>query len=192
MIYMIRHGQTALNLARILQGQRDEPLSDVGRAQAVEAARRFREMGVVFDLVYSSPLCRASETARIIAGEQADIRTDPRLQEIDCGPWEGTDYRDPPEVLRLYFDDPGHAPVPPGMESPESILRRTGAFFEELRPQFKGKSVLIATHAIAMKGALVSLTPAAGGRFWSEHIGNCAVYRFDVENGRYTPPEKVM
>lgn len=68
MIYIVRHGQTEKNKANVLQGRSDVPLNEAGRQQAEEVRDRFREAGISFDLVYTSPLIRAVQTAEIIAG----------------------------------------------------------------------------------------------------------------------------
>ena len=65
MIYIIRHGQTELNSRKVLQGRSDHPLNERGIAQAEEAAEKLKS--VSFDAVYSSPLIRAIQTARIVA-----------------------------------------------------------------------------------------------------------------------------
>ena len=116
MIYLIRHGQTALNVARVLQGRRDEPLNDVGREQARQAAARFRAAGVRFDRVFASPLQRAYETAQILTENRLPIRTDERLMEIDCGPYEGMDLGAPTPEIAEFFQNPYLAPTPAGME----------------------------------------------------------------------------
>ena len=64
MIYVTRHGQTDLNAKKLMQGRSDIPLNDTGRAQA--RAAREKLGNIKFDAVYSSPLCRAVETASII------------------------------------------------------------------------------------------------------------------------------
>ena len=76
-----------------------------------------------------------------------------------------------------------------GMEQLDSVVARAGAFLEDIRG-IQG-NILISTHAIAMKGALEYLTPDSRGGYWAKHIGNCAVYRTDLENGEYTIPEEV-
>ena len=79
MIYLIRHGQTALNKKRVLQGRSDQPLNDAGIHEAEEAGAWFREQGISFDEIWSSPLKRAVQTARIAAGPEGPmIRPDRR------------------------------------------------------------------------------------------------------------------
>ena len=179
MIYIIRHGQTEKNRANVLQGRSDIPLNDSGRQQAEEVRNRVIKAGIHFDLVYTSPLIRAVQTAAIIAEGIPQLKDD-RLIEMDYGPYEGMNLADPaPEVLE-FFRDFVHNPAPNGMEPLQAIVVRLGSFLEEIREEAAEKNILISTHAIAMKGALEYLTPDSGGSYWSKFIGNCAVYTSEI------------
>lgn len=190
MIYFIRHGQTETNKAHRLQGHSDIPLNDVGREQAETAAAWFRTQGITFDLIYSSPLVRAVETARILEPD-VPIITDERIIEIDYGIYEGMDLKDPAPEIVTFFSDFVHNPAPAGMEALPHIIERFGAFLEDIRPQAEGKNILISTHAIAMKGGLEYLTPSSGGSYWATHIANCDVYAASFKDGEYGIPYKV-
>ena len=147
MIYLIRHGQTQLNSAGLLQGRSDLPLNEAGILQAREAAAFLRENGIVFRHVFTSPLIRAVRTAEIVAPEAAPV-SDERLIEMDYGPYEGTNLRRlPPEVL-TFFRDFVHNPAPDGMEQLSAVVSRVGEFLEEIKG-LPG-SILISTHAIAL------------------------------------------
>ncbi len=190
MIYFIRHGQTETNKANRLQGHSDIPLNDVGREQAGTAAAWFRTQGITFDLIYSSPLVRAVDTAKILEPD-VPIITDERIIEIDYGIYEGMDLKDPAPEIVTFFSDFVHNPAPEGMEALPHIIERFGAFLEDIRPQAEGKNILISTHAIAMKGGLEYLTPSSGGRYWATHIANCDVYAASFKDGKYGIPCKV-
>ncbi len=162
MIYLIRHGQTAKNREHTLQGRSNSPLNETGIQQAKEAAEYFRERGIRFDKVYSSPLQRALRTAQVVTGAEPgaagsggeeisaggspvpsgnlSIITDERLIEMDYGPYEGMSLTDPaPEVL-AFFKDFAHVPAPEGMEPLEEIVARAGEFIEELKSFLSGKT----------------------------------------------------
>lgn len=180
MIYVIRHGQTALNSAHALQGRSDQPLNEKGFEQARAAALRLVERGVAFSHVFSSPLVRAIQTAEVVA-PGVPVTVDERLIEMDYGPYEGTDLNNlPPEIL-TFFSDFVHNPAPEGMEQLASVVERTGAFIEEVAGL--GGDVLVSTHAIAMKGILEYLTPDSQGSYWSKYLGNCAVYVVECQQG---------
>ena len=183
MIYIIRHGMTELNKAKLLQGRSDHPLNQDGILQAEEAAVKLKD--IRFSHVFSSPLARAVQTAGIIAPYQVPV-IDERLIEMDYGPYEGIDLNHiPPEIL-TFFRDFVHNPAPEGMEQLSSVVKRAGSFLEEIH-ELTG-NILISTHAIAMKGLLEYLTPDSKGSYWSKYIGNCAVYTVMNVNGRYSVP----
>ena len=186
MIYIIRHGQTEMNHRQVLQGRSDYPLNDAGTEQARKAADRLK--GVAFDHVFCSPLKRAVQTAKIVA-PYADMKIDERLIEMDYGPYEGIDLRDPPPEIVAFFSDFAHTPAPEGMEQLDSVVRRAGLFLEKIR-NLDG-NILISTHAIAMKGILEYLTPGSNGAYWSKYIGNCAVYAAENKNGMIGIPEEL-
>ena len=181
MIYILRHGKTEMNRAGALQGRSDHPLNEEGIAQAKKAGELFRTAGIAFDRVYSSPLIRAVQTARLVTADEApEIVIDDRLIEMDYGPYEGMSLDDPaPEVL-VFFKDFANNPAPEGMEPLADIVSRMGAFLEDVRSEAARSDILVSTHAIAMKGALEYLTPASNGSYWSKFIGNCAVYMVEV------------
>lgn len=186
MIYIIRHGQTELNNRQVLQGRSDWPLNEKGMEQARAAAERLK--GVPFSAVFSSPLIRAVQTAKILVPGALPF-IDTRLIEMDYGPYEGADLtRLPPEVV-TFFRDFVRNPAPAGMEPLSAVVRRAGEFVEErCRTE---EDILISTHAIAMKGILEYLAPESGGAYWSTYIGNCAVYVSEYKNGQFTVPTEM-
>ena len=191
MIYIIRHGQTELNNKGIMQGRgSNAPLNDKGIEQVQKAAEFFRERGISFSRVYSSPLIRAVETARIAAGleDSSSIKLDDRLLEMDYGPYESIDLKQLPQELKVFFSDFVHNPAPEGMEPLASIVERSGDILEEVKQFAIEENVLLSTHAIAMKGILEYLTPDSQGSYWSKYIGNCAIYAIDPTGSQGSIP----
>ncbi|MBR3005512.1 MAG: histidine phosphatase family protein, partial [Erysipelotrichaceae bacterium] len=164
MIFIIRHGKTDLNQANVLQGRSDHPLNEEGIIEARQAAEKFK--GISFSYVFSSPLQRALQTAKIIVPDLEPIKDD-RLIEMDYGPYEGSNLRKPdPELLR-FFSDFVNEKAPEGMEELSHIVERTGEFLKEI--QNLNGNILVSTHAIAMKGLLENLTPDSKGSYWAKH-----------------------
>ncbi|MEK9152422.1 MAG: histidine phosphatase family protein [Patescibacteria group bacterium] len=92
-ILIARHATTDWNLERRIQGQRDIPLNDRGRAVAAQLAEKVAVRGIT--LIVCSDLCRAVETAEIVAARTgARIRRDPRLRESCFGSLEGMTYEE--------------------------------------------------------------------------------------------------
>ena len=188
MLYIIRHGQTELNSKNALQGRSDYPLNDAGVQQAHDAAQKLQNLGIRFDRVYSSPLGRAVQTARIVTPDIEPV-IDRRLIEMDYGPYEGVDLNNPPREILEFFKDFAHNPAPEGMEQLSSVVERIGSFLEEIKGF--GGNILISTHAIAMKGALEYLTPESRGAYWSKYIGNCAVYAVESRADGFGIPHEL-
>lgn len=93
MILLLRHGQTEYNVAGRLQGQLDSPLTALGRDQARRIGARIATLAAGRPVsIHASPLGRALDTAHLVAAQIAGApapRTDPRLQEISFGQWDG-------------------------------------------------------------------------------------------------------
>ena len=98
-LYFVRHGETAWNSERRLQGQHDIPLNALGRVQAARCGEILRELLAAagrqpaeFDYL-SSPLGRARETMELMRAalglDPSVYRTDARLMEMSFGRWEG-------------------------------------------------------------------------------------------------------
>ena len=88
LFYFVRHGETEWNAEGRFCGRTDVPLSEAGRRQARLLGLRVKPLRVI--ALYSSPLRRALETARIIGevtGRESVV--DPRLAELNYGAWEG-------------------------------------------------------------------------------------------------------
>jgi len=107
--YMIRHGETQANAARIMAGHLDSPLTAKGRQQALEAQKVVSALQNKPVAIFHSHLSRARETATIInEALNAPMHEDPDLAEIYAGDWEGATY----EVIAEMFD--GWPDVPNG------------------------------------------------------------------------------
>ena len=187
MIYIVRHGQTEQNLKKKLQGRSNHPLTDLGREQASAVGDAFRDAGIVFDKVYTSPLDRAVETAKLVAGD-VPIECEDALIEMDYGPYEGTDLHDLPPEVEEFFRDFAHNPAPEGMEQLPDVVARAGEFLERLKAEAVDRHILLSTHAIAMKGLLEYLTPEPNGAYWSQFLGHCAGYVTELNDGTYSVP----
>ena len=94
-IYLFRHGETEWNTEGRRQGHKNSPLTSLGKLQAKNNARCFQQNSSLAEpvIIYSSPLGRAKDTAKIILNE-LDISTnsiifDNRLMESSFGKWEG-------------------------------------------------------------------------------------------------------
>ena len=151
-LILIRHGETAWNRERRMQGQTDTPLSDVGRAQAEAVGQRLARHR--FAALYSSDLARAWDTAAAIARASGhEIRREPALRERTFGVFEGLTYdemarRYPAEHARFSARDPEYAV--PGGESPRQFFERTLACMEGIAAAHAGECVVVVTHGLVL------------------------------------------
>jgi broad specificity phosphatase PhoE len=89
-ITLLRHGESIGNAESRWQGQSDFQLTDTGRAQARALAERWKSENTKFDLIVTSPLRRAKETAEIIASAlNISVESEPLLMERDIGEYAG-------------------------------------------------------------------------------------------------------
>jgi 2,3-bisphosphoglycerate-dependent phosphoglycerate mutase len=89
-VTLLRHGESIGNLESRWQGQTDFQLTDTGRAQVHALAERWKSENVNFDLIVTSPLLRAKETAEIIASAlNVNVESEPLLMERDNGEYAG-------------------------------------------------------------------------------------------------------
>jgi broad specificity phosphatase PhoE len=87
-VLLARHGESDWNRSKRWQGFADRPLTDLGRRQGAELARRLEDTEL--DAVYSSDLRRARDTAEIVARTKGlVVETTPDLREVDVGSWSG-------------------------------------------------------------------------------------------------------
>ncbi len=170
-ILLVRHGQSVWNADGRWQGQADPPLSDLGGAQAAEAATR---IGIV-DAIYASDLMRAHHTAEIIAaGIGADVAVDARLRERHAGDWEGRTRAEIDEGWPGFLES-GNRPA--GYEADESVLGRALEALREIAGVHDG-DVLVVTHGGVVRtlerhfgGDADGLIPNLGGRWLHDDAG---------------------
>jgi len=154
-IAIIRHGTTSWNKAGKLQGHSDIPLDEEGVQQALKLGQRLA--GETWDLIYSSHLLRARQTAAIIAQELGidTVIADNRLGEAGGGLIEGTT-----EEERVGKWGASWKLLDLGMESNTEVVARGRSFIEELLTEHSGKKILLVTHGSFIRQMLDALLPA--------------------------------
>ncbi len=162
-VYIVRHGQTEWNVKRLIQGQKNSQLTQLGIEQASAAALKLQD--VVFDEVYSSDLDRASLTASIIAKEKKlAVKLTELLREKNYGEYEGRAYDVFQSELKEYTDEFDSLPQDkkwdfkfPTIETDGEVITRVIRFLREVAFANPGKSVLIVTHAGVIGNLLIHL-----------------------------------
>ena len=184
-IYVLRHGETALNAKGVMQGWLNEPLNRNGRDLAAATGRAMK--GLHFDFCISSPLVRAKETVEIIlreSGNELPVSVDDRIREIHFGDLEGMTFAEMGEAGHLFYHDPFRLSGFPNGESVRGVCRRTQAFLRELIAKDDGKTYLIGTHGCAAR-AMLNFLYEDPSDFWQGHAPyNCSVNIVEAEGGK--------
>lgn len=162
LITLLRHGESEGNQLGLLQGHSDYPLTPAGVEQAHRLALYWKSEGTKFDLIISSPLLRASQTAEIIA-DRLDIpfELDPAWKERNFGQLQGAalqeiDHRSP----AVDFFHP-YEPIGMNGESQLDLYTRASQAVQHILRQPAG-SYLVVSHGGILNKALyviMGITP---------------------------------
>lgn len=148
-IFLVRHGQDTDNATGILNGRRDTELTELGREQARRVAGKLRDNEV--QIIYTSPLKRAYETARIIGTTLGidEIIADEHLIERDFGILTGKPVLDIPKYTDkiLPTDGVNYFLEVEGAENFPTLLVRGRKILQEIRQRHPNKNILIVTHS---------------------------------------------
>jgi broad specificity phosphatase PhoE len=182
-ILLARHGETDWNREGRFQGHADPPLNETGRTQAAELGTKLADVKLA--AIYSSPLRRALETARVVA---AAHRLEPilvdALREVDVGSWQGLtraeiEARFPEQFTRWLDYDQGWEDG----ESYDEMGRRAVAALLELAAAHDGQRILAVTHGGPIRAAFAFAdgTSHADARRLGPTIGNVFLGEFAVK-----------
>ena len=153
-LYCVRHGETTYNATRRIQGQTDSELSAIGWQQCAAVAEALARQKI--EAVYSSPLRRALESARLVAESlRLEVQIDPRLMEINAGifqglSWEEIEQKHPAEAARWKTQDPEFRI--PGGESRWDVMQRAADAFRAIR-EAGHRQVAIVAHGGLLSAA---------------------------------------
>jgi probable phosphoglycerate mutase len=188
-LLLVRHGETDWNREARWQGHSNTSLNARGREQAQELADELNEQ---IDVVYSSDLARARETAEIVARRLGlDVRLDPRLRERGFGSWEGLtrseiEERDAEGLARWRA---GEGPGAHDAEQFDAFAERMRGFLQDVLDRHPGESVLVIAHGGSIR---VIHALATGLDYVRDHglippVANCAVARYAARDGKLAP-----
>jgi broad specificity phosphatase PhoE len=164
MLILVRHGQTAANVAGLLLGQADPPLTERGQAQAQALAAALPPP----DRVISSPLTRARDTA---AAFGRPVEIDERWIEMDYGRLDGAPVASVAwEVWERWREDLTF--VPAGGESLATVGERVRAACEQLAEEARVTDVVVVSHVSPIKAAIA----------WALGVGDEVAWRMFVED----------
>jgi probable phosphoglycerate mutase len=157
-LLLLRHGRTAWNLERRIQGQLDAGLDETGHAQSRAAARVIAEHRPA--ALWSSDLSRARDTAGHLAEASGlEVHVDPRLREYDLGSLQGSTYAHVAETMPEVFAGfrRGDFEAPDGESTPTVGARMAAVLGELLDATPPGRMSVAVSHGAAIRVGLAEL-----------------------------------
>ena len=180
-VYLIRHGMTIGNTEKRYIGVRnDQPLCEEGIKEAEELHSHIpADFYNRIDKVFSSPMKRARETARILFGER-EINIIDELTETDFGYFEGKNYTDlnGDEIYQKWIDSNGEDPIP-GAETREDLIDRSmKGLMKALGDMKQDECIAIVCHGGNIMGLISHLT---GENYFHFMTKNLECFCLDLE-----------
>ena len=176
-LILVRHGQTEMNAQSLYFGKLNPPLNDLGISQAYQAKEKL--LDIDYDIIYSSPLERAKQTAEICNYLDKEIIFDSNLEEINFGIFEGLTFKQisekyPNEVKKMEEDWKSFNYVTG--ESPKEMFQRAISFLKTLDYT---KTNLIVTHWGIINFIISYFISGSLDSYWKFKIQNASIVIFE-------------
>lgn len=180
-LYLIRHGQSYVNLETWSNGNLDEGLTELGHRQAAALAEWLPQHLPHIDALYASTMRRARETAEYVArAYDCEIHFDDRLREIgnnrsDHSPWPSDQL--PQQYADYWASERPFAPATPLVEGGETFMHfrtRVGLFIEELVECCRERRVVVVCHGGVVEAAfdhIFNIGPWRRCEIWDHNTG---------------------
>lgn len=175
-IYVVRHGETDVNLKNQVNGWNDDDINENGINQAKSAREKMQN--VDYDLVISSPLTRTRHTTQIVNYKNADVIYDERILELDAKaftkfPVENLDCDDWWNLKRK--KDYGDA------ETVLHLLDRVYQFLKEIKTKYPDKNIMIVTHGGVCKAVQCYFKGIPQSETLNDYRqGNCEIKEYEL------------
>ena len=176
-IMLIRHGETEWNILGKFQGSTDIPLSNEGIRQAFMLKERLKSD---FDYIFSSPLKRAYETAKILCDESGKhVSIAEEIREINFGKWEGLTVKGIaekyPDIFNEWRNDKREGKFCGGDMSTLNASIRAKNCIMEIANKHKGKKIVIVAHGGIIKAGLIGIFEWDMSMYHKIALGNTCV-----------------
>lgn len=147
---LIRHGETTWNTEQRFQGHTDIPLNAKGELQARQMAQALKDAKINFDVLYTSDLRRAADTANaVVQLFSVEAQVDPILRERHFGALQGLLTREAPIIRPDIWQAHLTRNLDHDLEGGESIQQlalRVQNALDMFQERHSGKTVLIVSH----------------------------------------------
>jgi 2,3-bisphosphoglycerate-dependent phosphoglycerate mutase len=192
LLVLVRHGQSEWNLKNLFTGWKDPDLTELGVKEAVQAGRKLKELGLSFDVAFTSALTRAQHTLDLALKEMGQpnipVTKHLALNERDYGDLSGLNKDDARAkwgeeqvlVWRRSYDVP-----PPGGESLKDTLARTLPYYvQEILPAvLRGQRTLVAAHGNSLRALIMVLEKLTPEQILKRELatGTPVIYRLNAD-----------
>ncbi len=173
-LYLVRHGETQSNSQKIIQGQANTNLNDIGRQQARNLASVLKKENIT--KIYSSDLSRAKETAEIINEQlKVEMTLTSQLRELDMGNWEGKSFLEIQKIphFEYWMLQPTKLDEVRGGEKLTDLRNRIEDFMQSTKNE--SGNILIVTHGIALTTFILSVLNSSMDNIWKVMVNNASL-----------------
>ncbi len=185
-LILARHGETLWNVEKVFRGRADVSLDELGIKQAELLGKYLSDWRL--EVIYSSPVTRALDTANIIARYQkVAVRIAEGLTDFDFGEWQSLPEQEVrrryPDLLNEWHSNP-HKVRMPGGESLEDVRERAIEVVNDVLSKYQG-SVALVSHRVVIKVLICYLLGLDDSHFRNinQDVGGISV--FDYVGGRF-------
>lgn len=181
---MVRHGEIPSNVKKIYAGKSPEGLNKTGLAQAKEVSEKLRCYSV--GALYTSPISRALQTAKIIAEAIGiDVTVEEAFREMEFGPWEGlsenniTKYF--PEKWQIWQSRPAELKLD-GRETLEDLQERSLKGIQKIYENNGNRVVVLVTHVAIIRVLLLWHRKMSLNLYKTINVPNAEIFEIIIEN----------
>ncbi len=175
-LYVVRHGETIVNVKQRINARNIIGLNKKGKKQAEEAAKEIKNYKI--DLIFCSPLRRTRQTCKIINKNKIKVIYDTRLLERDAGSMQFK------KIEKINFEewyDTSKNKIYKDTEGFKSVIKRIKEFTEELKAKYPEKNILIVTHGDVCRAIYAYQTNITN----QQNIGlydqkNCEIKKYNI------------
>lgn len=179
--YLIRHGQSHINLSEWDSGNLDEGLTELGNKQAAALGKWLPDEVPTPNVIYASTMRRARETAEYLGQAYGmPVQFDDRLREIGNNRWDHSAWPNddlPREYADYWASERPFSPVTPFIEDGETFIHfrtRVGLFIEELVERHMNERVLAVCHGGVIEASfdhIFNVGPWRRCEVWNHNTG---------------------
>jgi broad specificity phosphatase PhoE len=186
-VILVRHGETEWNRREIFRGRADVELNERGREQAKALGAALDRRSI--DVVYSSPLSRAVETAEAITGPHGmSVEIEDAFIDFHYGTWQGLPHDEVrqryPDMYHDWVERP-HTVRMDGGESLRMVRRRAMQALMRVVDRHQDETVVVVAHRVVNKVMLCAVLELDNSHFWRIRQDTCALNVFEWSDGRF-------